>query len=54
MPHDPTGHPTNVEVPQYGTGRGGMAPAVYWPAQAIIVVHAAVAIAFPRLAPLVL
>ncbi len=34
----------------YGTGRGGMHPAVYWPALAVIAVVAAVAIAFPRAA----
>lgn len=50
MPHDPSGRPTSIEAPQYGTGRGGMAPAVYWPALAIIVALAGFAIAFPTAA----
>lgn len=34
----------------YGTGRGGKAPAVYWPALVVIVVVAGLAIAFPETA----
>jgi choline/glycine/proline betaine transport protein len=32
----------------YGSGRGGMAPAVYWPALAVIVTVSGLAIAFPE------
>lgn len=38
----------HTPTPVYGTGRGGMAPAVYWPALGVIVVVAGLAIAFPQ------
>lgn len=41
--------PVNAtRAPSYGTGRGGMAPAVYWPALTVIVVVSGVTIAFPE------
>lgn len=45
-----TGHlpaDTGGSTPTYGTGRGGIHPAVYWPALAVIAVVAGAAIAFP-------
>jgi hypothetical protein len=46
MPAEP--HTQPVPAATYGTGRGGIAPAVYWPALTVIVLVSGLAIAFPE------